>query len=47
MCHDGLCDIDHDDEDEDDDDIYLDETVGYIDAIAEFVENMEGFQYDE
>lgn len=45
MCHDGLCDIDHDDED--DDDIYLDETVGYIDAIAEFVENMEGFQYDE
>lgn len=44
MCEDGQCDIDHD---HDDDDIYLDETIGYGDAIAEFVENMEGFQYDD
>ena len=27
-------------------DIYIDETVGYHVAIAEFVENMEDFQYD-
>lgn len=49
MCEDGSCDLDHDhDHDpEDDDDIYIDETVGYVDALAEFVENMEGFQFDD
>lgn len=41
MCEDGSCEIDHDLED-----VYLDATIGYFDVVAEFVENMEGFQYE-
>jgi hypothetical protein len=42
MCEDGSCEIDHEE-----DDIYIDEVIGYSAVIAEFVDNMEGFQYDE